>query len=200
MSPPGGLVAVGVSPGVFSVAGILAGLWGLGRDFRGSRSSLGWDLLALRSLPSGFQGLLVGYLVAELVHGVSGVAPDVGEGDDGSLGEPEKLFPQLPVGDGLLPAGAPAVLLPFGEPALVEAVADVLGVRADLDVHAVDVGELAQVGQSLDHGLHFHPVVGGAGVMSLHADVVVPGYLDDRGVAAGSGVAVARPVGVDDYP
>ena len=38
----------------------------------------------------------------------------------------------------------------------VEAVADVLRVRADLDVHAVDVGELAQVGQSLDHGLHFH--------------------------------------------
>ena len=35
--------------------------------------------------------------------------------------------------------------------------------------------------------------------MSLHADVVVPRYLDDRGVAAGSGVAVAGPVGVDDY-
>ena len=173
---PEGRCPVGLSA---SGGDYLVGLdGGLGVAGRGPVSWLG----------PGQAGLLDGEAVAELVHGVTGVAPDPDVFDVVSLDFLEEVLPELTVGDGLFLGIAPSVPLPVGDPALVEGVDDVLRVGPDPYRGVPEVEYGVDGAEGLDDSGEFHPVVGGPGVSAGDREPVsVP--LDDGGEPAGSGVA-----------
>src|SRR6185369_8115798 len=105
----------------------------------------------------------------------------------------ENPLPEITIGDRLLLAVLPAVLLPALPPALAKAVHDVGAVGVDVHVPAARNG-----GEPFGDGLKLHALVGRVGRAARdHALLVVGG--DDGGPAARSRVTGAGSVRVDRH-
>src|SRR5262249_15559732 len=102
-----------------------------------------------------------------------------------------EALPEIDVLDRLLVGGAPAVALPLIDPRH-DAVAQILAVGVDVD----EAGALERLERG-DRRHQLHAVVGGVGLATLQLlDVIAEG--EDRAPAAGTGIARAGAVGMDD--
>src|SRR5262245_60111561 len=106
----------------------------------------------------------------------------------GDLVEP---LPEVHVLDGLLRGRLPAARLPRAQP-LGDALLHVLRVGVELDA-----ARALQRRECLDHGRELHAVVGGPGLAAEELALGAVAF-EDGTPAPGTGVALARAVGVDD--
>ena len=119
------------------------------------------------------------------------MAADPLEGDLVNLQQLQQLLPEIRV-EGLFPGIAhPALLFPFGGPALLDGVHYIFGVGNQKHPAGAFEG-----GKPLDDGSELHAVVGGAGLPA--GELLFPCAADqNRAPSAGAGIAAARSVGVD---
>src|SRR5262245_7293094 len=129
--------------------------------------------------------------VHAIVQGVVGVAGDLVPDHLVAARLGEDPLPEIAIGHGLLLTVAPAVLLPALPPALEKAVDDVSAVRMDVNPPAPGNRR-----QPFGDSLELHALIGGVGGAAGDHALLVAVH-DDRGPAAGPGIARARAVGVD---